>query len=159
LSQRITDIQLTGSTGPQVLQAPNIAYDYAQGWHVSNSGFECPSNCTPYGWHVTGSGHTFDAVSLTGGAAGQYAYWDAVTSSLNTGSGNLYLNGYGNAVATGPGTIVGGTWYNNTVYWNYNANPYGGWPAVNNVAIGPYKGRYNLTGKFTGDAPSMETDR
>jgi hypothetical protein len=151
LSQRMTDLQFTGYAGPQILQAPNVAYDYAQGWHVSNSGFECPYNCTPYGWHVTGSGHNFDGVSLTAGAAGMYGYWDAVSSSGGIGGSNIYLNGYGNSFATASGNIIGGTWYNNTAFANYNANPYGGWPAVSNVAIGPYKGRYNLTGKFTGD--------
>jgi hypothetical protein len=151
LSQRWTDVQMTALSGPQILFAPNQAYDAPTGWHVSNSGFECPNNCTAYGWHVQGSGHNFDGVSLSGTSVGQYAYWDANSSQVNIGGNNVYLNGYGNQGTAWQGSIIGGTWYNNTVSYNYLANPYGGWPASYNVSVGPYKGAYNMAGRFTGD--------
>jgi hypothetical protein len=148
------NVQLAAFAGPQFLVTPAAAYENLNGLHIKNVGFETPYTPTAYGWRVEGSEHVFDSVSLTSSAAGQIGYWDAIASTCNNcGLTNSYLNGYGNTFTTGQtGGILGSSGFNSVAVAMYNANPLSGIPPNYNVSQLPYKGSYNLVGRYTGDA-------
>jgi hypothetical protein len=151
--QHLSDLQIAGFAGPQVLQLANQAFDAAIGWQVENMGFETPFNQMNWGWVVSGGFHHFSGVSLTSEASGQIGYWEASNSICDCDAVNTKLDGFGNkfSIGSGPPSNFVERGINNQSYWNYNANPFNGLPPQYDTTPIPYKGSSKIVGRFTPD--------
>jgi hypothetical protein len=148
---KIEDLELTTTSGPQILSLGNYWADYNSNWYINVPEHEYESGV---GWNVSGSFMTF--VNNSFGAAKAQIYTANSVCTNCQFLGNLDIGGYNNEMDVGgdmSAATVRNYGFGNRVTYRYTSNPFHGLPTAYRIPAVPMK-RFDTKGLFGADAIS-----
>ena len=144
--------EIHGTYGPAFLSLANKWGDTADGWNITNVGYNGANTNKVAGWRINADGWTIRGSNFTANST-QTATLDLSNSILTGSSGGVgivTINGYNNKVDGGTYTYTNDGGLGNT--WGIqSAANFDGFPRSYRYATKPYKGAYRLAGRVTPD--------